>query len=318
MSTALQFVTLGVPSLDEAQALYVDTMGYVPETEYRVGTELEQAWLLPSGSRARVIEISCRGYAAGRIRLLQSPLSEPAFVRRDHGTNAPDTPLDIGPKAIDFYVADPIQNALATLRSAGLATRSDPVRYEIDGMESEEVLLTGPGEVPLLLMVGHTHTSDSMRPISRSGPFSEVATVSVVCGDPKQSRQFYEGVLGLESRIQAYVEEQHQDLVCRLTGAPSGTRMYFQLYGAAGEPSGKVLLVHFENTGAKRLTQRMRPGNLGFSMMSFAADDLAGVVSRARAMGLDILSGPAATAADRQTLLIRGPNEECVEVTNQT
>ena len=91
--------------------------------------------------------------------------------------------------------------------------------------------------------------------------------------------------------------------------------MYFQLYGAAGEPSGKVLLVHFENTGAKRLTQRMRPGNLGFSMMSFRTDNLAGVAAKSTAMGLEILSGPVDTSADRQTMLVRGPNEECVELT---
>lgn len=315
MSTALQFVTLGVPSLGEAQALFENTMGFVPETEYAVGTDLERAWLLPSGSQARALELSCGGYATGRIRLLQSAIQNPAFVRHDHGGGAPDTPLDIGPKAIDFYVPHPIAKALDTLRSAGLKTRSSPVRYEIDGMESEEVLLTGPGKVPLLLMVGHTHTSEAMRTHSRPVPFSEVATVSVVCGGPERSRQFYEGVLGLESRIQAYVEKQHEDLVCRLTGAPKGTRMYFQLYGAAGEPSGKVLLVHFENTGAKRLTQRMRPGNLGFSMMSFVTDDLAGVAAKSAAMGLEILSGPVDTSADRQTLLIRGPNEECVELT---
>lgn len=316
MSTALQFVTLGVPSLAQAQALFVDTMGYELESEYVVGQTLAQAWLLPPDLRAQVAEIACNGYPTGRIRLLEANMPQARIIRQDHGEAAPDSPLDVGPKAIDFYVRDPIANALNTLRNAGLPTRSAPVRYQIDGMESEEVLLTGPGHTPILLMVGHTHGSDAMRAAGETGPFSEIATVSVVCGDPRRSTCFYRDVLGLESRIQAYVQDEYQDLVCTLTGAPPGTRMFFQLFGAPGQPSGKVLLVHFEDTHAKRLTQRMRPGNLGFCMMSFAVSDLEEAASKAAALSLEILSGPVATADGRQTMLIRGPNEECVELSS--
>ena len=50
-------------------------------------------------------------------------------------------------------------------------------------------------------------------------------------------------------------------------------------------------------------------------MMSFRTDNLAGVAAKSTAMGLEILSGPVDTSADRQTMLVRGPNEECVELT---
>src|SRR6185436_14366218 len=117
-------------------------------------------------------ELSCKGYPVGRLRLVEYEPTPKQKVRLDFGAANPDSPTDVGAKALDFYVADPILPSVRKIEAAGYTFRSRPVKHQIGQTISEECLFSGPDGVPILIMVGHRHGPTSLRPGSPDGPFS--------------------------------------------------------------------------------------------------------------------------------------------------
>ena len=309
----MEYVTVGVSDMDESVRLFRDVMRLDMEAEYTPSTDLLSLWGVEGVERARVIELSCSGYPVGRLRLLATTPPSKVRVRHDHG--GPDTATDVGVKAIDFYVRPPIRHWIETLESAGCRPRSEPIRWEIGEVESEEINISGPDGYPMLLMVGWRHPAAFRREWEASKPFSEVATTSVVCGDLASSRHFYGDVLGLVKFSDDEVAEEYRDLADTLTGAPEGTRVRLILYGAEGEPSGKLLLVHFYEASVGRLDGRMRPHHLGVAMFTHRTRDIDRVHGRLEAAGAPILAAPTRVPEyDGRVMLATGPNDELFEI----
>lgn len=309
-------VTVGVSDIDESLGLFRDVIGLQVESDGEAPRALLDAWGLPQHVTARLVELSCRGYPAGHLRLAQYSPAGAGAVRLDHGAGAVDASTDIGPKAIDFYVPAPMSAAVEAITSAGYTFRSEPIRYELGEIESEECLFTGPDGVPALLMIGHRHPPEAMRTLPAGVRYSEIATTSVICADPEAARTLYCDALGLESGTDAWVAEENLDLARRLTGVPSCTGMHFLLVRASGEPSGKLLFVHFAGVPSKRLTGRMRPGKLGVNLFSYRASDLDATLEKACEAGATLLRRPSQVGETRVALLL-GANEELLELTEE-
>ena len=307
-------VTVGVRDIDESLGLFGDVMGLQVDSDGEAPRALLDAWGLPQEVTARLVELSCRGYPAGHLRLAQYAPAPTGSVRLDHGPGALDSSTDIGPKAIDFYVPPPMTAAVEAITSAGYAFRSEPIRYELGDIESEECLFSGPDGVPALLMIGHRHPPESMRELPAGVRFSEIATTSVVCADVEAARRLYCDALGMEAGTDAWVPEENLDLARRLTGVDTATGMHFLVLAAPGEPSGKLLFVHFAGVPAKRLAGRMRPGKLGVNLFSYTASNLDATVQKACEAGATLLRGPNEVGGQRIVLLL-GANEELLELT---
>ena len=307
-------VTVGVRDIDESLGLFGDVMGLQVDSDGEASRALLDAWGLPQEVTARLVELSCRGYPAGHLRLAQYAPAPTGAVRLDHGPGALDSSTDIGPKAIDFYVPPPMTAAVEAITSAGYAFRSEPIRYELGDIESEECLFSGPDGVPALLMIGHRHPPESMRELPAGVRFSEIATTSVVCADVEAARRLYCDALGMEAGTDAWVPEENLDLARRLTGVDTATGMHFLVLAAPGEPSGKLLFVHFAGVPAKRLAGRMRPGKLGVNLFSYTASNLDATVQKACEAGATLLRGPSEAGGQRIALLL-GANEELLELT---
>lgn len=314
MVSALESVTVGVSRLGEALRLFRDTLGFQVEADFAAEPALCRAWGLVPGQAARIVELSLAGYPVGRLRIVQYTPAATERVRIHQGAGVHDGPMDVGPKAIDFYVHPPAQQAFELITRAGFLTRSPPIRHEVGETVSEEFVFWGPDGVPLLVMVGHRHGPDQMRRVE--APFSEVATVSVVGGDPAATRRFYGGVLGLRALIDVETAPEFLDLANELTGTPRGTPIHWVLYAEPGEPSGKILVLHFGGAPGKRLAGRMRPGHLGFSSMTHFSPDLDALERALRAAGAPVMTPPVVVPwADhpRRIMLAHGPNEELFE-----
>lgn len=307
-------VTVGVSDMEESLGLFRDVMGLDVESDSQAPRALLDAWGLPENVTARLVELTCRGYPAGHLRLAQYSPAATEAVRLDHGPGAVDSSTDIGPKAIDFYVPEPMSTAVEAITGAGYPFRSEPIRYELGDIESEECLFSGPDGVPALLMIGHRHPPESMRELPAGVRFSEIATTSVVCADPEAARRLYCDALGMEPGTDAWVPEENLDLARRLTGVATASAMHFLVLAAPGEPSGKLLFVHFAGAPGKRLTGRMRPGKLGVNLFSYTACDLDATLEKAREAGGTLLRGPAQVGDTRVALLL-GANEELLELT---
>lgn len=309
----MEYVTLGVSDLDESVRLFRDVMKLDVEAEYPPSKQLLSLWGVEGVQGARVVELSCSGHSVGRLRLLATTPPRTVRVRDDHG--GLDSATDVGVKAIDFYVRPPIRRWIDTLENAGCRARSEPIRWEIGEVESEEVNISGPDGYPMLLMVAWRHPQAFRRRFDPAKPFSEVATTSVVCGDLDDSRHFYGDVLGLTKFTDDEVEDEYRELADTLTGVPSGTRVRLILYGAEGEPSGKLLLVHFYDASARRLEGRMRPYHLGVAMFTHTTRDIECLHGRVLASGNPVLAGPAEVPEyGGRVMVIAGPNDELFEI----
>jgi catechol 2,3-dioxygenase-like lactoylglutathione lyase family enzyme len=316
-ATAYRSVTVGVSSLERALRLFHGVMALRIEHQGPVARDRLDAWQLPAEVSARSALLSCRGYPFGQLQLLEYTPTPTQRVRHDFGPGAPDSPLAVGPKAIDFYVADPIGPWIERVTREGYVARSAPRRHVIGRTESEEVVISGPDDVPMLLMVGHRHFPTSLRAGSPDGPYSEIATSSVICGDLAASRRFYGEGLGLVTGNDAETPAQYRDLVADLVDAPRGSRIHFLMYAQPGEASGKTLLIHFPGLDAGRLAGRMRPGHLGVSLFSHDVDDLDRMARDLPRLGGTIESPPARIETERgprRLMLVRGPNEEMLEL----
>ena len=307
-------VTVGVSDMDESLGLFRDVMGLQVDSDGEAPRELLDAWGLPEQVTARLVELSCRNYPAGHLRLAQYAPAPTGSVRLDHGADAPDSSTDIGPKAIDFYVPPPMSAAVEAITGAGYTFRSEPIYYEVGDLITEECLFSGPDGVPALLMLGHRHPPESIRELPAGVRFSEIATTSVVCSDVEAARHLYCGALGMEAGTDAWVPEENLDLARRLTGVSAATGIHFLLVAAPGEPSGKLLFVHFAGVPGKRLTGRMRPGKLGVNLFSYTASNLDATIEKACKAGGTLLRGPTQVGETRVALLL-GANEELLELT---
>jgi catechol 2,3-dioxygenase-like lactoylglutathione lyase family enzyme len=332
---------VGVSNMDEALQLFETTMGLQRESDGPLPAPLARFWGVDRvdgvdgvggvdngvGWQTRRVELSCQGYPIGRLELLEltptahePTANEPTVrevVRLDTQLGGPDSPLDIGPKAIDFYVRSPARIAWEQMVAAGCIARSPPVRHVIGDVESEEAVLFGPDGVPLLIMVGHRHPPTQMRPGAPHGPYSEVPTVSVVAGDLAATRAFYADTLGLQASTDAETPAEFRDAVNALVGIPAGSPVHFLLYQDPEEPSGKILLVHFSTPQpARRLTDRMHPRRLGVALYRHATPNLDALCDRiarlAARSGATLVQAPTQVGETRR-MWVRGPNEELFE-----
>lgn len=314
MVSAIESVTVGVSSLRESLRLFVDVMSLEVDAQFEASPSVAAAWGLRHGTRARIAELSCGGYPVGRLRLVEYAPFPARRARVHHGAGPRDSPLDIGPKAIDFYVPASAQRAWEVVTAAGFEARSKPIRHEVGDTVSEEFVFWGPDGVPLLIMVGHRHGPESMR--ATDARFSEVATVSVVGGDVAATRRFYGDLLGLRALIDTETAPEFLDLANELTGTPPGTSIHWLLYAGPGEPSGKILVVTFGGSQGRRLAGRMRPGHLGFSLLTHFAPDLDVLHASLSEAGCPVVTPPREVewhAAHRRVMLAGGPNEELFE-----
>tara|TARA_R110000787_G_scaffold8094_1_gene27042 strand:- start:1154 stop:2128 length:975 start_codon:yes stop_codon:yes gene_type:complete len=314
--SASEYITVGVSDMERSLGLFRDLMQLEVERDYRASPSLKAAWNLSAETEAHVVELSCKGYPMGRLRLVAYSPTPKEKVRIHSGPGPHDGAADVGCKAIDFYVADPIQPIYEAIKAAGYETRSAPILHELGEVVSEEFIFWGPDGVPLLLMVGHVHPDNQLRPGSPDGPFSEIATVSIVGESLKGTRAFYEGALGMVPVVEGETPEAFVDKVNELTGTPRGTAIRWLVYAAPGEASGKILVIHFIGASTRRLTGRMRPGRLGFSLLTHRTSDIRALEARLDAGGYRIQTRPRAVDVAGETcqiMLAVGPNEEMFE-----
>lgn len=317
MISGIECVTLGVRDLGGALALFRDVFGWKVESDTRASVSLLSVWGLRPYEDVRLVELSCDGYAFGRVRLAQFPGTS-AVTRRDHGAGAADAPTDIGPKALDLYVAPPIDAAIAVLTAAGCLPRTPSVRFTIKETETEEAIVTGPADVPLLLMVGHRHPKRAQRAVPAAGRTSEVATVSVIAGDLEATRRFYGEGLGLAADgVDGELVGADRERVCQLMGVPADTRVSLVLFRDPAQPSGKVLAVHFHDRSGAPLRRPMRPGNLGISLFSSRCANLEALRDRLQAGGvtedLPISNVALGDGMPARVMFVHGPNAELFE-----
>jgi catechol 2,3-dioxygenase-like lactoylglutathione lyase family enzyme len=316
--SGIESVTLGVRDIDAVLALLRDVCGMAVESDTRASVSLLALWGLRPHEDVRLVELSCAGYAFGRIRLAAFPMPLNRRTRSDAGNDAVDAPTDVGPKALDLYVSPPLAAAAQALTAAGCRPYGGPARFHVRDMDTEEVMLSGPEDVSLLLMVGHRHPPHAQREPPQGARTSEVATVSVVTADLAATRRFYVEGLGLaadgiDDRISGTAARD----VRRLFGVVDPGDVSLVMLRDPEQPSGKILAVQFHGAAERPLQSPMRPGNLGIALFSTRCPGLETLRDRLTAAGqteyLPILHVALGDGIPARVMLARGPNGELFE-----
>ena len=318
MISGIESVTIGVRDLPAALRLFRDVFGLRVESDTRACVSLLSVWGLAPYADVRLVELSCDGYAFGRLRLAEVADDGAPTTRRDFGFGTTDGPTDVGPKALDVYVAPPLTAALDMLQAAGCLLRAGPVRFTVRDSDTEEALLTGPGDTPLLVMVGHRHPQRAQRAEPPTGRTSEIATVSVVVANPEMTRRFYVDGLGLRADdIDDELDGDARRRACSLFGVAEDSPVSMMLFRDPDQPSGKVLGVHFHERTTRELANPMRPGNIGVNLFSTRCAHLEALRERLQRAGLarhlPILHVALGDGMPARVMLIRGPNGELFE-----
>ena len=318
MISGIESVTLGVRDLASALHLFKDVCGFRVESDTRASVSLLSVWGLAPYADVRLVELSCDGYPFGRVRLAEVTDPGSRITRCDHGDEAADAPTDVGPKALDLYVAPPLADAVRVLGDASCPLRAGPIRFVVRDSDTEEALLTGPAEIPLLLMVGHRHPQRAQRFVPPRARTSEVATVSIVVANLETTRRFYVDGLGLSADdIDDELSGSERSRVCRLFGVAEDARVSLALFRDPAQPSGKVLGVHFHEHTTGELANPMRPGQIGINVFSTRCANLEALRERLQAAGLaghlPILHVALGDGMPARVMLTRGPNGELFE-----
>jgi len=307
---AARSVSVGVADLDAASALFQTTMGYALEARGSISAQRAAFWGLGRGLRGRWAELSCAGYPVGRVRLLHLTPTPQTFVRHDFGDDAFDSPIAIGPKALDVYAQSSLEAGIAAFRSQGLSPRTEtPARYP-GGLE--EIVFTGPGRMPLMQMSRPAAPNGDMRPNMPTDRFSEVATMSIICADLAASRRFYGELLGFKARFDRVAPEGFRAPVAKLIGAPPELQAHWMIFNAETENSAKILLIHFADAAKSPLKNTMSPAHLGIGLYTFPCSDIDALAAKAAALNFEVAAKPARIDGTR-CVLIRGPNAELCE-----
>lgn len=312
-TSSLKIVSVGVSDIDAALRLFRDLMGFRVEHDTSIPAvqDTNPTFMFPE---QRAVDLSIDGYPTGRVRLLATPAAA-TKVRDDH--DGPDSPRDIGPKALDFYIVEPFEEVLELLAAVDCHPRSKPIHWRLGPFESKEVVVSGPDGVPLLFMVGVNHQPDMMRALPDGRRFGEMATQSVLVEDIGATKAFYEQVLELDEIADVGVDPDYSDSLATLVDVSKPAGLRSLVYAAPGDASGKYLLLQFNDPeGGQRLTGRMRPGHLGVALFTHDTDDLAARLTAAQTLGIQ-----ASDVHDRQepdgrfrTAFLTGPNEELIQL----
>jgi len=252
------------------------------------------------------------GYPAGRIRLIATDPPATNHVRNDLLPGGTDSPFAVGPRALDLYIPADMDDAVATLEAAGYQLRNGPVDYIFSGLI--EAMHAGPDGTPIVLMTRPTGPASEIREDLRPGTYGEVATLSVITASPAASTRFYGDLLGIPMTLDREASPRAARAVSQLTGVADDTRVYWQMFVESDQPSAKIITVHYPDAAHPRLTERMHPRHLGIALYSFVRPNLDDVAARATSLGFTVERAPTHTAWGRMAL-IRGPNEELIEVT---
>jgi catechol 2,3-dioxygenase-like lactoylglutathione lyase family enzyme len=119
--SAIRSCMVGVSDLERSLQLFQGVMQLRLERRGELSADELRLYDLPATTRAQYADLTCAGHPTGCLRLVQYSPTPTRYVRIDH--DGADSPTDIGPKALDFYVADPISYR-ATSRRAGSSTRT--------------------------------------------------------------------------------------------------------------------------------------------------------------------------------------------------
>lgn len=289
---SLSLAIVGTASIERFRDFYAGELGLdASDTLVLEGAAFERFWQLPPGSRARAVLMSLGGSKVGRVLGVEFDGARRARIAT--GRAGPH----FGYWNLNFYVRG-IAEACARLERAGLRFWTRPVRNLVAGGAGAplEAICMGPDGVAINLVeplgppgstVAQLAREIELLPRTRTG-YSQVATSAHATPDLEATLRLYREVLGMSASIDAVMESP---AVNALTGRPRDARTR-TVWLRGPHPYGKVALSQPLNYTLEDRASAAAAPAVGYLAQAFAVESLDVALSKAAAIGAQVLAEP--------------------------
>jgi len=290
-SAPVSVVVTGVENLDASLAFYVETLGLeVFETSTWQGSEFEQYWQVPAGTKARCAFLGHGADPVGRIQLMEFDAPDRKRIRQAGIKRA------TGLFNLNIYTSD-VKRDYEQLQAQGFEFWSEPnhINFGPAVGEAMEFAFEGPDGVVINLvelltedpktMIGHLYHFVAGYGRTATG-FTAVVTTAHTVTDMQKALDFYYGPLGMKLFADSIIEGEAPN---RMVNLPADARTHSVLVQGDHE-YGKIALAAPLNYEVPNLVPDAVAPNIGYLVQSFAVPDVAAAAEACAAVGSDVFS----------------------------
>jgi hypothetical protein len=186
-------------------------------------------------------------------------------------------PTDLVPKSVDIVVRD-IQARYAELSAAGYTFRSQPGRFESDGVVVFETHMLGPDAVNIVLLEEMGRTD-----LTSAQGYGVAPQIVITTSDNIAEKVFLESVFGMsEASYHRFAGAEIEKTI----GLPKGAALDIRIVGDPVSRYGRLELVQYEGVRSANLYPRAVPPARGLLSATYFVRSLAPLLVRGEAYGI--------------------------------
>lgn len=268
-------VAVGVASLDDALALWVNAFGFdVVRLQEGPDAELSRLWKLGADAIARQALLQTDESGVGRLHLVEYQTPGPSIRE---GAEV----FDLLPKNLDVYVDD-LPRRAAELRASGYEFRTE-THSEVtapDGTVFRELHMPVHDDINVVLLevVGQSY------PFTDRG-FAGIGPLIFISPDASADKDFLRDVLGLRQKSDNLLQGPEVE---RMVGLPPGAGLDVSIWGGSDDELGGLEIVDYQGVEGSDRYPLARPGARGVLHVTFDVKDASSIVERARQAGAPV------------------------------
>ena len=268
-------VTVGVASIDKANDLWVDVMGFEVVAERNgADPELERLWDVDADLIARQVMLRSRDNDFGLLHLVE--YSQPVPAVRDGAAV-----FDLVPKNLDVYTEN-LPAIVEKMGAEGYRFRNQ--RYsEVtapDGTMFREIHLPSHDDVNVVLL----EVIGKQLPFTHNG-FAGIGPLIYIVPDASAEKAFLRDVMRFDKLNDNILDGPEIE---RMVGLPPGAGLDVSIWGRAGDSFGGLEPIEYQGVVGENRYPLAVPGARGVLHVSYVVDDATPLLERLRAGGIAV------------------------------
>jgi catechol 2,3-dioxygenase-like lactoylglutathione lyase family enzyme len=303
ITSGIERILISVSDMQESLAFYRDWVGLRIVADQQLEPDkIQQLWNLPKGTKARAVSLRIDEQPV-LLTLIEFQPGSDTTIREGA------KPWDYAFHHIAFYVKN-METVYQALIEKGFTFISAPLQYTpFPQSEVKEVFLVGPDDVRI------DHVERLTPPIPEiKDNYGKILEAVLVVENMQATIRFYRDILGIPLLGDIQLPTGIADEVLAL---PHGTDIRFAVFAEKDNPAPILAAIEFSMKG-KPLVAKAKPPHQGLFALSYATDDLSGLIEKCKGEKVKVLSGPVKLDMSPygylHAITIEGPGTELIEI----
>ncbi len=267
-------VTVGVADMDTALDLWVRDFGMRVISE-RTGPapSVAAVWGIAPAAITREVLLATEDAAVARLHLVE--FAEPGPAVRD-GANV----FDLCPKNLDIYVRD-MPARVAELRAQGRTFRNADYSEVTapDGTVFREMHMPSHDAINVVLL----EVLGADKPLTSKG-YGAIGPLIYIVADAPREKAFVEQIFQFDLLTENILGGPEIE---EMVGLPKGASLDVSIWGRADEGLGGLEIIDYRGVDSANLYPRTKAPATGILHVNFEVADLAPIIARLDAAGID-------------------------------